>query len=81
MTQWIALSKTDHAASLYWPRDGYHFASDQQVVPVLVAELGKLLPHYALAFVKEGERYQPVAITGLGNCNGQKLNRSLYGQF
>ncbi|MDR5876014.1 SapC family protein [Vreelandella gomseomensis] len=69
MTQWIALSKTGHADTLYWPRDGYHFASDQQVVPVLLAELGKLLPHYALGFVKEGERYQPVAITGLGQGN------------
>ncbi|WP_404471162.1 SapC family protein [Vreelandella venusta] len=67
MTQWIALSKTDHAESLYWPRDGYHFASDQQVVPILVAELGKLLPHYALGFVKENDAYAPVAITGLGN--------------
>lgn len=69
MPHWIALSTTDHAESLYWPRDGYHFASDQQVVPVLLAELGKLLPHYALGFVKEGERYQPVAITGLGQGN------------
>tara|TARA_R110000850_G_scaffold233925_1_gene358760 strand:+ start:186 stop:971 length:786 start_codon:yes stop_codon:yes gene_type:complete len=69
MTQWIALSKTDHAQSLYWPRDGYRFAADQQVVPVLVAELGKLLPHYAIGFVKEGEGYQPVVITGLGQGN------------
>ncbi|MDR5876552.1 SapC family protein [Vreelandella gomseomensis] len=69
MTQWVALSKTDHADTLCWPRDGYHFASDQQVVPVLLAELGKLLPYYALGFVKEGERYQPVAITGLGQGN------------
>lgn len=69
MTQWIALSKTDHAESLYWPRDGYHFASDQQAVPVLVAELGKLLPHYALGFIQVGDTYQLVAITGLGQGN------------
>jgi hypothetical protein len=69
VTQWIALSKTSHATQHYWSRDGYHFASDQQVVPVILAELGKLLPHYALGFVKENDAYMPVAITGLGEGN------------
>lgn len=69
MTQWIALSKTDHAQSFHWPSDDYHFASEQQVVSVLFAELGKLLPHFTLAFIKDNECYKPVAITGLGEDN------------
>lgn len=73
MTQWIAHSKTDHAQSLYWPRDGYRFAADQQVVPVLVAELGKLLPHYALGFVKEGEGQEPLKVNGLYRISEKAL--------
>ena len=69
MTQWIAISKTEHAELLYWPRDGYHFTKGQQVVPVVLAELGKLMPHYTLGFVKEQEAYVPVALIGLGQGN------------
>ena len=35
------------------------------MVPVLLAELSKLLPHYALGFIRQGESYQPVAIVGV----------------
>ncbi|MEI4263463.1 SapC family protein [Roseovarius sp. D0-M9] len=69
MTQWTALSKTDHAQSLYWPRDGYQFAKNEQAVPVFLAEIGKFLPHFMLGFVKDNDHYQPVAITGLGQGN------------
>lgn len=66
MTQWIAVSRTEHADTYFWPRQGYGFALKDQVVPILIAELTKLLPHYALGFILQGEAYQPVAITGLG---------------
>lgn len=74
MSQWIAVSRSQHADSYFWPRQGYGFAAQQQVVPVLIAELTKLLPHYALGFIPQGEgarqsshrHYQPVALTGLG---------------
>lgn len=69
MTQWTALSKTDHSQSFYWPRNGYQFAKDEQAVPVLLAEIGKLLPHFMLGFIKDSEYYKPVAITGLGQGN------------
>ncbi|MCD6009919.1 SapC family protein [Halomonas sp. IOP_31] len=66
MSQWTAVSRTQHADSYFWPRQGYGFAAQEQVVPILIAELTKLLPHYALAFIQQGEHYQPVALTGLG---------------
>ena len=65
MPQWIALSRNDHAEQHVLPRDGYHHSAKQRVVPVLLAELSKLLPHYALGFIRQGERYQPVAIVGV----------------
>jgi len=66
MTQWIAISRTQHAETNFWPRQGYNFAAPEQVVPILIAELTKLLPHYALGFIQQGKHYQPVALTGLG---------------
>ncbi|WP_048306566.1 SapC family protein [Halomonas sp. PR-M31] len=45
---------------------GYGFAATQQLVPILIAELGQLLPHYVLAFVQQNGRFTPVAVTGLG---------------
>ncbi|BCB70775.1 SapC [Vreelandella aquamarina] len=65
MPQWIALSRNDHAEQHVLPRDGYHHSAKQRVVPVLLAELSKLLPHYALGFIRQGESYQPVAIVGV----------------
>jgi len=70
MPEWIAVSRNEHADKTFMPRQGYGFAAQQQVVPVLIAELTKLLPHYALGFIQQGEgahqSYQPVALTGLG---------------
>ena len=69
MTQWVAVSRTEHADTYFWLRQGYGFAAQKQVVPVLIAELTKLLPYYALAFIQQDEgshqSYQPVALTGL----------------
>lgn len=66
MPHWIALSPSAHADHYYRPRDGYAFAAERAVAPVLLAELAKLLPHYALGFIQQGEGYQPVAVLGLG---------------
>lgn len=69
MPEWIAVSRTQHADTYYQPRQGYGFAAEQTVVPILLAEIAKLLPHYALGFIQQGEgahqRYQPVALLGL----------------
>ncbi|WP_346799129.1 SapC family protein [Halomonas sp. Bachu 37] len=64
MTQWIAVSRTQHADKHYLPREGYDFASKQPMAQVLLAELAKLLPHYPLGFIKQGEHYVPVALLG-----------------
>ena len=74
MNQWVAVSKDDHAQWYYWPRDKYHFAQAQQVVPVLLAELGKLLPHFALGFIKEKGVYTPVALLSLDGKTNHYLH-------
>ena len=74
MPQWIALSKTEHAVSYYLSRQGYAFAINQAVAHVLLAELPKLLPHYALGFIQQGEGYQPVALLSLDGQNNLYLH-------
>ncbi|MDZ7750180.1 MAG: SapC family protein [Gammaproteobacteria bacterium] len=65
MTEWIALSRSQHAGRHYLPREGYAFATNQAVASILLAELAKLLPHYALGFIEQGEGHQPVALLSL----------------
>jgi len=79
MPNWTAISPFQHADKYYLPRQDYSFAADQQVVPILIAELSKLLPHYALAFIQQDSTYQPVAITGLGG--GQNLYVNYEGKW
>lgn len=75
MTQWIAVSRTEHADSHWRPRQGFGFAADLQVVAILIAELSKLLPHYVLGFVRNGDQYQPVALVGLGGERNLYVNK------
>lgn len=74
MTQWIAVSRTQHTDKHYLPRQGYGFAINQPVAHVLLAELPKLLPHYALGFTRQGEGYQPVALLSLDGQNNLYLH-------
>lgn len=69
MPQWIALSPTQHAGLGYLPRDGYHFADQLNVAGILLAELNKLLPHYVVVLIKEGEHFQPMVLLGVGERN------------
>lgn len=69
MTEWTALSPSQHRDKHHVPRDGYTFAQGQSVVGVLLAELPKLLPLYVLGFIQQGEHYTPVALLGLGQQN------------
>lgn len=67
MQSWIAISRNEHANSHWRPRHGFEFAAEQQVIPVVIAELAKLIPHYPLGFVKtENDTYQAGALVGLG---------------
>ena len=74
MPQWIALSRTQHADHSYLPRQGYTFAVNQAVAPVLLAELPKLLPHYALGFIQQETGYQAVALLSLDGQNNLYLH-------
>lgn len=74
MAQWIALSKTQHAKHSYLPRQGYSFAVNQAVAPVLLAELPKLLPHYALGFIQQETGYQAVVLLSLDGQNNLYLH-------
>ncbi|MEA2120073.1 SapC family protein [Halovibrio sp. HP20-50] len=69
MTEWTALSPSQHRGKHHLPRDGYTFAQGQSVVGVFLAELPKLLPLYMLGFIQQGEQYTPVALLGLGQHN------------
>jgi len=66
MPTWKAISKSEHASKHFIARQGYSFAAKQQVVPILLAELSKLIPLYALGFIQQQEAYMPVVLTGLG---------------
>lgn len=73
MSSWIALSRTDHKEKHWRPRQGFEFVAAQHVVPVIIAELAKILPHYATGFIKGNDgSYQFVALVGLGG------DRNLY---
>lgn len=66
MKNWVALSRSTHAAARWLPRGKYSFTEGQQVVPVLLAELSNLLPQYALGFLEHEGSFQAVALVGLG---------------
>jgi hypothetical protein len=67
MNSWVALSRSDHAKSHWQARNGYEHAARMQVIPILLAELAKLVPHYVLGFVKNNDdSYQAAALVGLG---------------
>lgn len=74
MTRWIALSRTEHAQAYYRPRKGYWFAAEQTVAPILLAELGRLIPHYVLGFLHQEEAYLPVALLSLDGKTNLYLN-------
>lgn len=65
MPEWIAISANQHAEYTHLPREGFAFAANQPVTGLLLAELAKLLPHYSLGFIKQGEQYYPVALLSL----------------
>jgi hypothetical protein len=74
MFAFIPVSRTNHANKHYIPRRGYSFAAGQQAVPILLAELGELMPHYALGFIQQDNTYQPVVLTGLGGGRNLYVN-------
>lgn len=74
MPEWIALSRSAHAEARYVPRRGYAHAEGQAVLPVQLAELSRLLPHYALALVVHESGYRPVALLSLDGTTNLYLH-------
>jgi len=70
----VALSKSKHAKSHFKPRQGYSFSADQHVIPVLLAELSKLIPHYIMGFIRQNDGFLLVALVGLGENRHAYLN-------
>ncbi len=67
MATWKPVSRKDHFTSHWKARNGFQFFVGQHVVPVMLAELAKLLPHYVIGFVKnDSDVYETVALVGLG---------------
>lgn len=71
MPEWIALSRTAHAEQGYRARQGYDHAAGRMLVPVILGELHKLLPHYAIGFLPIDGSMMPVALLGVDK--GQNL--------
>lgn len=67
MAEWIALSRKAHAEQGYRPRQGYQHAAQQMVAPVVLAELHRVLPHYAVGFLPVGAGLMPMALLGVAN--------------
>lgn len=67
MPEWIALSRTAHAEQGYRARDGYHHAAGRMVAPVVLAELHKILPHYVIGLLPQGDDLVPVALLGVNS--------------
>lgn len=67
MNSWTVISRSEHAQSYWRQRQGFAFASEQQVAEVLLAELGALLPNYVMGFLKENGTYRLITLLGLGS--------------
>ena len=67
MTSWVAISRTDHLNKRWRPSQGFNFAAEQQIVPVLIAEIAKVAPHFVTGFVPaEDGAFQYIALVGVG---------------
>ena len=74
MTEWVRLSRTEHASARYRPRQGYDFAAATPLQPVLLAELPRLLQDFAVAFVRNGDAVVPVVPTSLDGESNLYVN-------
>ncbi|WP_237132488.1 SapC family protein [Pseudohongiella sp. O18] len=73
MTSWIAISRKDHLHKRWQPSKGFEFVADQQIVPILLAEIARIAPHHVTGFVQaEDGSYQYIALVGVGG------DRNLY---
>ncbi|HDZ08736.1 SapC family protein [Pseudohongiella sp.] len=77
MGAWVALSRKEHLVSRCRPREGFEFAASRQVIPVILAEVVKLVPHYVTGFVESDDgSYQLVALVGVGGHRNLYVNKA-----
>lgn len=64
MSDWLTISRTDHAKHGYQPPSDFNFSASLPMVPLLVSELSHALPHYVMGFVRHEEQTHLVALLG-----------------
>jgi hypothetical protein len=69
MITWMPLSHDVLGPARYWPVNTYLHCARQSACPMVLAELSRLLPLYALGFLRLATGYQPVALLGMGHAN------------
>lgn len=62
----VPLSAERHGQSFLDPVQGYGFARDMALAPVLVREFADLAASYVVAFIRTGDDLRAVALLGLG---------------
>lgn len=67
MAEWQPLTKKQHAEAYYRPRWDFNHARERSVVPAMLGELSKLIPHYVIAFIKDGDAFRPMAVLAAPN--------------
>ena len=65
MSQWNAVSPTDHRHLGWLPYTDYTFAAQDTFAPVVMEELAHLLAYYPLCFIQQAAGYQLVALQSL----------------
>lgn len=65
MTSLIPITPNRFASRAWKPSQGYGFAATSHMVPVVAAELPKLVPDFPLAFVGRDQRFELVALLSL----------------
>lgn len=79
MPKYVPVSKETHA-SKHWKRyESYAFATGENIVPVVAAELPKAVTAFPIAFIQQNEAYFPVAL--LGFEQGRNLFVAATGQW
>ena len=65
MTEHAAITPESHAKKVWKNVTDYAFAAGETVIPLVGAELSKVVPVMPIGFVKQETGYQLVAITSL----------------
>lgn len=65
MAEFVGVSRERHANKRWRPVQNYKFVSDQALAPLVGAELMQVVHAMPIAFLKDGEKYQLVAVLSL----------------